>query len=114
MAEQRDAPRGEDDSVPALVRELARMVVTYAKEQTIEPAKDLGRFVAFGLVGSFALALGLVLLALGGLRALQTETGSTMTGHLSWAPYAITAAVLALLAGLSARAIGRGRATERS
>ena len=39
-------------------------------------------------------------LALSGLRALQTETGTTFTGDWSWVPYLIMIFVLALGAAL--------------
>jgi hypothetical protein len=38
-----------------------------------------------------------VLLLLGGLRALQTQTGSTFQGNWSWAPYLIAVAAGLLL-----------------
>jgi hypothetical protein len=44
--------------------------------------------------------LGSLLLLLSLLRALQTETGTTFTGSLSWIPYVIVVAAGALLVGL--------------
>jgi hypothetical protein len=41
-----------------------------------------------GIAGSFFLAFGLLLILLGVLRLLQTETGTTLTGDWSWVPYA--------------------------
>lgn len=90
-----------DKSVPALAAELWDLVRAYAKQETIDPIKGLARRLAFGLAGSTLLSVGLVLLALGGLRALQTETGSTFEGSWSWAPYLIalvgTVAVIGLV-----------------
>ena len=83
--------------LPQLVSELWELVVTYVKEQTIVPMKALGRYIGFGLLGSLLLGFGVAFLALSGLRALQTETGSTFTDDWSWAPYAIT--VVALIVG---------------
>ena len=104
-------PRGRSrtesqKSLPTLVSELWELVVAYAKQQTIEPIKALGRYAGYGLVGSAFLAIGLVLLVLSLLRALQTETTPHFTGNLSWVPYLITLVVCAIVAGLSARAIG--------
>ena len=79
-----------DKSVPALAAELWDLVRAYVKQETVEPIKGIGRKVAFGIAGSLLLSIGLVLLALGGLRALQTETGTTFDGNWSWAPYLIT------------------------
>jgi hypothetical protein len=47
------------------------------------------------------------MLALAGLRALQTETGTALTGSWSWAPYVIVLVVSAALAGLALTRITR-------
>jgi len=94
------------------LRELWDLVLAYAKQETLEPLKSLGRYLAFGLGGGLLLGVGVLFLALSGLRALQTETGSTFTGSWSWAPYAIMVAVLAAGGGITwkARAV---RSSER-
>ena len=90
-----------DKSVPALAAELWDLVRAYMKQETVEPIKGLGRRAAFGIAGSVFLSIGLALLALGGLRALQTETGTTFTGNWSWAPYLITLAGTVIVIGLT-------------
>lgn len=95
----------EDKSVPQVISELKELTVTYAKQETIDPLRDVGRFVGFGVGGSFVLGVGLCLLALAGLRALQTETGDTFEGDWSWAPYLITTVVLLLIAVVVAKRI---------
>ena len=90
--------------------ETVHLVIDYVKQETLDPLRGLGRFVAAGIAGSVALAAGLVVLSVGLLRLLQTETGSTFTGNLSWLPYLICAAVLAGVGVLAAVAIGRGPA----
>lgn len=70
---------------------LRDLVVGYLKQETLEPLKALGRYVAFGTAGSVLAAIGLVLLVLAGLRAMQEETGSTFAGAHSWMPYAVCA-----------------------
>ena len=82
--------------LPQLVTELRDLVVTYVKQQTLIPLQQLGRYVGFGLLGSLLFGFGVVFLALSGLRALQTETGTTFTGDWSWVPYLIMIFVLAL------------------
>jgi len=77
--------------------ELWELTTTYAKQETIDPLKGLGRFLAFGVGGAIVLGAGFVLLLLAGLRALQTETGSTFTGNWSWAPYLIVLGAGAIL-----------------
>ncbi|HSO95724.1 MAG TPA: hypothetical protein VLV81_06755 [Acidimicrobiia bacterium] len=98
--------------LPQLVLELRDLIVAYVRQETIVPIKNLGRYILFGLAGALLLGLGVVLLAVGVLRLLQTETGSTFHGDWSWAPYGIVFVVL--LAGgaatWKARGVRRARA----
>jgi uncharacterized membrane protein len=96
----------QDKSIPTIVTELWAMIVAYFKQETIEPLKALGRFVAYGVAGAVCLAIGLTLWVIAVLRALQSETGSHLTRHLSWAPYFITLVAAVVTAGLIARRIG--------
>lgn len=91
------------------VRELKELVVAYAKQETVEPLKGLGRYVGFGIGGALLLGVGLFFLAIGALRALQTETGTRFTGNWSWAPYAIVLVGLVVFAALAWAARGRRR-----
>jgi Putative Actinobacterial Holin-X, holin superfamily III len=93
------ADRSDDKSLPTQVGELWRLVLAYFRQETVEPVRNLGRFVAFGVAGSLVLGLGVGLLILAVLRFFQTETGSTFTGHLSWIPYLIMLIVSVVLAG---------------
>ena len=104
-------PAAGSAGLPAELRELWELVLAYVRQETLEPLKGLARFLAFGLAGSLALGLGLVLMLLGGLRALQTETGDTFSGRLSWAPYLITLLAAAALAALALR--GRNGRRQR-
>jgi hypothetical protein len=92
----RSASTGRTPPLPQLVTELRDLVVTYVKQQTLVPLQQLGRYIGFGLLGSLLLGFGVVFLAMSGLRALQTETGTTFTGNWSWVPYVIMVAVLVL------------------
>jgi predicted cobalt transporter CbtA len=98
----------EDKSVFATLRELKELTVSYAKQETWEPVKGVGRFLKFGLPGAVLSAVGLLLLSLAMLRALQTTTGDTFAGKATWAPYLLTFAGLVLLCVLFGLAIGRG------
>jgi len=89
-----------------------QLVLDYAKQETLGPLKSLGRFVAYGVAGSMAITLGAVLLLLAVLRALQTETGSTFTGNLSWLPYLITVAGALAVMVLAAWRIKKGPAAR--
>lgn len=66
--------------------ELTSLAKRYVIEETVAPLKDLGRYAAFGCAGSLFVGLGTLLLLVGLLRILQTETG-TFHGNLSWLPY---------------------------
>lgn len=104
-----DAQTDEPQTVPEVLSDLVELVRQYAKQETVDPLKSLGRFFKFGFAGAFATAFGVVLLILAGLRALQTETGSTFTGNWSWAPYLITFLGAAAVIGLAVlRANKRG------
>jgi hypothetical protein len=103
--------------LPTLVQELWDLVVAYARQETVEPLKGLGRFVAFGVGGSLLVGIGVVLLLLGGLRALQEEATSTFDGNWSWAPYLLTLVAAVIVIGLAVWAVGRGakrKGTNRS
>jgi hypothetical protein len=100
--------------LPQLVTELRDLVVTYVKQQTIVPLQQLGRYIGFGLLGSLLLGFGVVFLGMSGLRALQTETGSTFTGDWSWVPYLIMVVTLILGAGLVWGLRGAARAERRA
>jgi formate/nitrite transporter FocA (FNT family) len=96
----------ESDGIFSELGEVKDLIVAYAKQETIEPIKSLGRYIAMGMAGSMLLSVGLVLLVLAGLRALQTETGSTFDGNWSFAPYLIVVVVAGVLAGITFSRIG--------
>lgn len=104
-----------DKSLPTHATELWELVVGYAKQETVEPLKSLGRLLRWGVIGAFLLGIGLIMLTLAGLRALQTETGDAFDGRLTWVPYVLMLVASLLVAVLAARAIGsHKRRTKRS
>jgi hypothetical protein len=100
--------------LPQLVLELRDMVITYVKQETVVPLRQLGRYIAFGIAGSLLLGLGAVLLGVGALRALQTETGETFTGDWSWAPYLIVVVALLLCGAITWQARRGWRARKEA
>jgi len=102
-----DHQRLETKSLTQVLGELKDLTVTYARQETVDPVRGLGRFVAYGVGGSFVLGVGLCLLGLAALRALQTETDGAFDGFWSWVPYLITAVVLVILAYLAVTRIKR-------
>ena len=111
-APRSDVPSGDrPPPLPQLILELRELLVAYFKQETVVPLKQLGRYVAYGLIGALLLGLGVVFLGVAGLRALQTETDTALTGSWSWAPYAIMVAVL--LAGGAITWMARGAVRRR-
>jgi hypothetical protein len=103
------------DKPQETIRELRELVVAYAKQETVEPLKGLRRYALAGLGGAFLMGVGFVFLAIGGLRALQTETSTTFTGNWSWVPYAIVVFGSFVIAGLAWMARGKRKSkAERS
>ena len=54
-----------------------------------------------------------MVLLIGLLRLLQTETGSTFTGNLSWVPYVIVTVVAVAVAAVAGAAVQRGQARKK-
>ncbi len=90
-----------------------QLTVDYLKQETIEPLKGLGRFLYMGIAGSFCLAFGILLILIGVLRLLQTETGSTLTGDLSWVPYAVVLILGITVIGVAAWRITAGPGRQK-
>jgi hypothetical protein len=74
-------------SFATLANELISLIITYAKQETVDPIRSLGRYVVFGFAGALLLAVGGGLLALAAIRAVQAETGRHLRGDLTWVPY---------------------------
>jgi hypothetical protein len=100
--------------LPQLVSELWELIVAYFKQETVVPLKQLGRWIAFGILGSVLLGVGVLLLAMAGLRALQEETGSAFTGNLSWIPYMIMFVALVVGGAITWKARGVRRRRKAS
>jgi len=83
------------------------LVKAYLRQELLGPLQGAGRWVSMGLAGSLALVVGVILLLLSLLRALQTETGGAFEGHLSWIPYLIVVAALGGVIVLLVRQVGK-------
>ena len=104
----------KDKSLPGEAQELWQLVVGYAKQETLDPVRNLGRFLGFGMGGALLGSLGAVLLLLGGLRLLQTETGSAFDGNLTLIPYLLVLVVSGGIAAGAVKARERGQRRDRS
>jgi hypothetical protein len=97
------------------VRELKDLVVAYAKQETTEPLKGVGRYVGFGLLGALLIGTGVGFFAVGLLRAMQSNRGWAVHGNWSWVPYAIVIVLLVIVAALAyLAATKRNRKNKRS
>lgn len=88
-----------------MLADLKQLTIDYTKQETLEPLKGLGRYIGAGLAGSLLLGIGLTLWMVALLRALQEETGTALTGHLTWVPYLLTLVVVSVIAAMAAFAI---------
>ena len=95
----------EEKSIPQVLTELWEMLVSYAKQETVEPLKGLGRFVGFGLGAAVFGGIGIILLTLSGLRALQTHNDNHLDGNWNWVPYLAALVLLAILILVAVRRI---------
>lgn len=106
---RRDEKAKKDKSLPGEAQELFQLVVGYAKQETLDPVKNLGRFIGYGMAGALLGSLGAVLLLLGGLRLLQTETGDTFDGNWTFVPYVVVLVVSGAIAAGAMKARSRGQ-----
>lgn len=87
--------------LPDLVREFTDMSREYLKQETVEPAKQLGRYGGFALAAAVCFGIGAVLLSIAGLRliidALPEGPNWSALGYL------ITTVILVLMSGLMIR-----------
>jgi hypothetical protein len=108
MARRDEKPK-KNKSLPGEAQDLFQLVIGYAKQETLDPVKNLGRYIGFGMAGALLGSLGAVLLLLGGLRLLQTETGDTFDGNWTFVPYVVVLAVSGAIAAGAMKARSRGQ-----
>lgn len=94
------------------LKEIRTLAMRYVKEETVQPLKDMGRFAAYGALGSIFVGFGVMLLLLGVLRFLQ-EQFSVFHGNLSWIPYFIVAVLAMAAMGLTMWRIMSGAEKRR-
>lgn len=93
------------------VSEFATMVVDYAKQETLDPLKNLKRYLARGMAGAVCLGVGLMFLLLALLRGLESidvfDQDGAEPGAATLVPYAVTLVagfvVVALFVGMIKR-----------
>jgi hypothetical protein len=110
------APEGQrhgGKSFATLANELISLIITYVKQETVDPLRSLGRYVVFGFAGALLFAIGGGLLALAAIRAVQSATSTHLRGELSWVPYASGLIVASVGAAWALSRIGKRGAQRR-
>jgi hypothetical protein len=90
-------------------RELVDLVIAYAKQETLEPLKGLGKNAALGLGGAVSLGIGGLFCSIGALRAMQSETDFFERHNLSYLPYFLTVVILVAVTAIGWAGLGPGK-----
>ena len=91
----------EVKDLPEMVGELLQMSKDYLRQEALGPARRLGRVAGYGVGAGVAFAIGGVLWAVVGMRALARG----LPDGWDWSAYVMAAAVLAVVvAGVVAAA----------
>jgi hypothetical protein len=90
-------------------KELVDLVIAYAKQETLEPLKGLGKKAALGLGGALLLGVGGVFVSMGALRAMQTETEWFEEHNATYLPYIATVVLLLILSVIGWMGLGPGK-----
>ena len=90
-------------------REFVDLVIAYAKQETLEPLKGLGKKAALGAGGALLLGVGGVFCSVAALRAMQSETDWFEDHNLSYLPYFFTVVILLLLSLIGWKGLGPGK-----
>jgi hypothetical protein len=90
-------------------KELVDLVIAYAKQETLEPLKGLGKKAALGLGGAVLLGVGGIFVSIGALRAMQTETDWFEEHNISYLPYIFTVVILLVLSLIGWMGLGPGK-----
>ena len=84
------------NELPQLVKEFTDLSREYLLQETVLPAKQLGRYTLFALAGSVAFAAGTLLLSIAGVRWLVAVLPNR--ANYKALGYLIVATVLAIVA----------------
>lgn len=101
------APQAHDEASGSVVQSADRVadvvdsVKRYARQETVEPLRGAGRWLAFGVLGAVSLGLSAVFGVLGVLRLSQSIGRNVFDGAWTWVPYIIALASNVLLIALA-------------
>ncbi|MFV1991872.1 MAG: hypothetical protein ACC652_14160 [Acidimicrobiales bacterium] len=94
------------EGVVAEVKEIVELVKNYALQETVDPIKRAGSYVALGLLGTVFMVFGMLFFSLSALRGLQEA--SAFEDTWSFVPYTIVAVGLVVLAFIAKIAMTSG------
>ncbi len=103
----------QQKSINEVVTELWELLLSYGRQETVDPLKGLGRYIGFGIAAVVMGTAGILLLTLAVMRVLETHTGEHLRGHWNWMPYAAGLAVLGILIALAITRIAPSREKTR-
>lgn len=89
------------------LNEVWRLVVGYTKQETKAPLRGIGSFMRNGIIGMVLFAIGTGFGAVAVVRGMQTQQVFTLTGYLSWIPYATAVVVCVNVGWVAARSVAR-------
>lgn len=95
------------------IAQTVQMVKDYARQETIDPLRKAGRWIAFGIAGSLMIGIATAFLTLGLLRLVQTEWPGTFGGRwTSLLPYLFGLLLCVLVAGLAFKRVNKDPLTK--
>ena len=97
--------KAEEKGTGEVISDLVDLLKNYARQETVDPLKNLGRFVGFGAGASLCWGIAGTLITIGVLRVMQVETRDLFDGNWSWVPYIAALVVSSGAAVLSLKLI---------
>ncbi|MBT8197203.1 MAG: phage holin family protein [Acidimicrobiia bacterium] len=93
--------------LPQMVQEFVGMSKEYLRQETVEPARRLGRYAGLGFAGAAAFALGALFLGIAAVRFIielmpGTVSSEVVESHTLWSGLGYIAAALVLFAVIGA------------
>jgi hypothetical protein len=91
--------------LPELVGEFVDLSKEYLRQETLEPAKELGRYAGFSVGAGVAFAIGMLFLSIAGMRGII----ALLPEGPNWSAlgYLLAAVALVLIGGIIVAGVNR-------
>jgi len=109
VAQPQSAARKQDKSTGEVVSDLWGLLKDYGAQETIDPVKRLGRFIAFGSGATFCWGLAGTMFALAVMRIIQVEGRRWFHGNWSLIAYVVALVITVLGFYLAQKQIKKGK-----